>query len=98
MKYHILNLVAGGALMLAPAYAQTPPPGSTAAEGEHHAARVENQRDRIQQGVENGTLTPRQGARLSRQDARINGEARRMAARNGGNLSGRQERKINRQM
>ena len=47
MKYHILNLIAGGALMLAPAFAQTPSPGSTAAEGEHHAARVENQRDRI---------------------------------------------------
>ena len=98
MKRYILSIVAGGALFLGLAYGQTPPPAPTATEGQHHAARVENQKDRIQQGVQSGTLTPKQGARLGRQDARINREARRMAARNGGNLSEGQERRIHRQM
>lgn len=98
MKRYIFSIVAGGALFLGLAYGQTPPPASTATEGQHHAARVENQKDRIQQGVQSGMLTPKQGARLGRQDARINREARRMAARNGGNLSEGQERRIHRQM
>ena len=98
MKHYIVNAIAASALMLPLGYAQEEPPGSTAAEREHHAARVENQKDRIQKGVENGSLTPQQGAQLERQDARINREARRMAARNGGNLTERQEAKIHRQM
>ena len=101
MKQYILSAIAGGALMLATAQyvpAQTPPPGSTAAEGEHHADRVENQQDRIQQGVKSGTLTPQQGRQLSRQDARINREARGMAAKNGGSLTPKQEARLHRQM
>jgi hypothetical protein len=98
MKRYILSAIAGGAFMLGSVYAQAPAPGSTASEAEHHAGRVENQHDRIQQGVQNGTLTKQQGARLARQDARVNREARAMKARNGGKLNQRQEARIRRQM
>lgn len=106
MKRYILSTIAGGALMLGTAYAQngtgtTPPqpaPGSTQAEAQHHETRDDIQQHRIQQGVKSGQLTPQQGRRLERQDARINREARGMAERNGGNLSQRQEARIHRQM
>src|SRR5258708_9054320 len=35
-------------------------------------ARQENQQDRIAQGINNGTLTPAEAARLESQEARIN--------------------------
>jgi hypothetical protein len=98
MKRYILSAIAAGVLLTAPTYAQTPAPGSTSAEAEHHAARVENQMDRIQQGQQSGALTDRQADRLTRQEARINREAKRMAAKNGGQLSQRQEKRIHRQM
>jgi hypothetical protein len=98
MRNYLASAVVIGTLSLALGYAQEEQPGSTAAEREHHAARVENQTDRIQNGVANGSLTPQQGARLEHKDARINREGARMAARNGGNLSERQEARIHRQM
>ena len=98
MKRYILSAIAAGALTLASSYAQTSSPGSTSAEAQGHAARVVNQQDRIQQGQQSGALTDRQADRLTRQDARINQEAKRMAAKNGGKLSERQERRIRRQM
>lgn len=98
MKNYIVTTIFAGALTMGLGYAQDETPGSTPAEREHHAARVDNQRERIHQGVENGTLTPEQGARLQRRDTRINQEARRQAARNGGNLNERQEARIHRQM
>ncbi|MFN7992152.1 MAG: hypothetical protein U0Q18_01030 [Bryobacteraceae bacterium] len=101
MKRHILNAMAGGALLLGSLYGQstsTPAPGSDAAEGSHHAEREAKQKARIQQGVNSGELTQKQGTRLERQDQRINKEANRMAARNGGQLNERQERRIHRQM
>ena len=102
MKHYILS-IAGAALMLAPAYAQSttpvpPAPGSTQAENQHYKARQENQADRIRQGVRSGKLTPQQGRRLARQNRRINREAHAMSARNGGKLNAHQEARINRQM
>jgi hypothetical protein len=98
MKNYIAVAIVASSLTLAVGYPQEEPPGSTAAESEHHAARVENQKDRLQNGVANGSLTPQQAERLGRQDGRINREARRMAARNGGSLSESQEARIHRQM
>jgi hypothetical protein len=95
MKRYILSAVAAAAFVLAPAWAQTQTPSS---EAGGHMLRERNQRRRIRQGVRSGSLTPRQGARLSRQDKRINHEAARMARRNGGQLSERQEGRIHRQM
>jgi hypothetical protein len=98
MKRYILSALAGGTLMLGTAFAQAPSPGSTQAEGEHHAARVENQKDRIKDGVEDGQLTKKQARRLGREEGAINAEARRMKAKNGGQLTERQEKRIHRQM
>ena len=102
MKRYILSTVAGGALMLGMAFAQqsteTPAPGSTEAEGMHHAGRVENQKDRIRQGVKDGQLTPEQARKLGREEGRINAEAKQMKAKNGGQLTEKQERRIHHQM
>ena len=101
MKRYILSAIAGGTLVLGAALGQstqTPAPGSTKAEGEHHEARVENQKDRIRQGVKDGQLTPKQGLKLGCEEGRINDEARRMKAKNGGQLSEKQEARIHHQM
>ncbi|HLY17557.1 MAG TPA: hypothetical protein VKR61_10040 [Bryobacteraceae bacterium] len=101
MKRYILTAMAGSALTVAGAFAQstTPaPPGTTAGEAQRHEARVENQRDRIQQGVKDGQLTKGQAHALNRQDKRINAEAQRMKTRDGGQLTDRQEARIHQQM
>lgn len=104
MKRYILSAIAGGALTIGAALAQStapsspPPPGSNPAERQHYDTRQTLQQDRIQNGVNNGSLTQRQGAALDRQDARINREAHTMAKRNGGSLSDKQEARIHHQM
>jgi hypothetical protein len=98
MKRYILGAFAGAVLMLASAYGQTPKSASERSEAVPHAGRVHRQNDRIKQGVQNGTLSRNQAGRLARQDARINREARGMAARNGGRLNQRQEARIRHQM
>jgi len=95
MKRYILSGLAIGALTVALGQAQTP---EDTVEAQRHAQRDVNQADRIQQGVNNGSLTPGQGAALQSRDRAINREAARMAARNGGTLSQAQERRIHRQM
>src|SRR5260370_26878462 len=101
MKRYLLNEVAGTALMVGAAWAQsstqTPAPGSTAAEAQRHSGRVENQKDRIQQGVKSGQLTPQQAQRLGRQEGRTKAEANRMKANNGGQLSQKQEARLHQQ-
>jgi hypothetical protein len=87
--------------MLGGAYGQstsTPAPGSTQEEGQRHAERVQNQKDRIQQGVKSGQLTPEQGKAMGRNMGRINKEAQNMKAKNGGQLSDKQEARIHNQM
>ncbi len=101
MKRYLLGALGGGALMLGTALAQSttaPAPGSTPAETQRLNGRLENQGDRIQQGVKSGQLTRRQGRALWRRDKQIH---RRAAAANrarGGNLSQRQEQRISRAM
>jgi predicted transglutaminase-like cysteine proteinase len=106
MKRYILSAMAGGVLLLGTAYAQSStsgtgsqtPPQSTNGEAEHYADRQQRQANRIQNGVNSGQLTQKQAKALQKQNARINNEANRMAQKNGGSLSGRQERTIHRQM
>jgi len=61
--------------------------------GEIHQRR-ENQQDRIAQGVNNGSLTPRETARIEHQESRLNHEIRH-DRQNG--LSGSERRQISRQ-
>ena len=59
--------------------------------------RKENQQRRIAQGVASGELTPRETARLERQETRLNGEIREMREDGGGKLTPKDRRIVNRQ-
>jgi hypothetical protein len=55
------------------------------------------QQQRIGQGIENGSLTPREAGRLEGQEARLNREQHNMRVANGGALTPAEKAKINRQ-
>jgi len=55
-----------------------------------------NQQRRIGNGIENGRMTPRDGARLERQQMRIHRQFRSMRARHYGHLTMRERRIIHR--
>jgi hypothetical protein len=59
--------------------------------------RKENQQQRIANGVENGSLTPRETAHLENKESNLNKEIRSDRKANGGNLTNNQKRQINRQ-
>ncbi|MDR3683716.1 MAG: hypothetical protein P4L11_08305 [Geothrix sp.] len=59
--------------------------------------RLANQNERIQQGEKNGQLTPGQAKQLHKEDKGIRKEERRMAARDGGHITKRDQAKLNRQ-
>jgi len=71
MKRYLLGALAAGTLILGTAFAQKP-------GAEHFRARQINQASRINRGLRNGSLTPRQAAGLRRQDRRIASQARAM--------------------
>lgn len=62
--------------------------------------RESNQQHRIGQGINNGSLTPRETAKLERREGRIRRSVARERARNGGTLTAaehaRAERRLNR--
>jgi len=59
--------------------------------------RKENQQDRIANGVKNGSLTPRETARLEHKEAGLNREIRHDRKVNGGNLTNKEKAQVNRQ-
>ena len=59
--------------------------------------RKEKQQQRIAKGVENGSLTPRETARIEHNEAKINKEVRHDRKENGGNLTNKEKARINRQ-
>ena len=87
MKKMFLNFIAAGLLLSTVA---------TAEEGRIQQ-RKENQQQRIGEGVENGSLTPKETAHLEHQQARLNHEIRADRKANGGNLTNNEKRQINRQ-
>ena len=60
-------------------------------------ARKENQQDRIAQGVNSGSLTPKETSNLENKEAGLNKEIRTDRKANGGNLTNNQKRQVNRQ-
>lgn len=80
----LLKYVLVAALTAAPAitFAQTKAP-----ERAPIAKREFNQQRRIGNGIQNGRLTPRQGARLERQQTRIHRQVRNMRMRDNGRLT-----------
>jgi len=58
--------------------------------------RKENQQRRIAQGVANGSLTPKETARIEHNEAKLNKEIRH-DRKDGGGLTNKEKAKINRQ-
>ena len=59
--------------------------------------RQRNQQKRIGEGVENGSLTPAETARLEKQEAAIHHEVKTERKANGGTLTPQERRQVNRQ-
>jgi hypothetical protein len=59
--------------------------------------RQRNQQKRIGNGVQNGSLTPAETARLERQEAAIHHEVKTERKANGGKLTAHERRRVNRQ-
>jgi hypothetical protein len=91
----LVKLVLVAALIAAPAitFAQTTAPEQTR---NPIVKREFNQQRRIGNGIRNEHLTPRQGARLERQQTRMHRQIRMMRARNNGRLTMRDRRMIHR--
>jgi hypothetical protein len=60
-------------------------------------ARKEAQQQRIGEGIENGSLTAGEAARLEHKEVKLNQETRQMRAENGGSLTPAEKAKVNRQ-
>ena len=91
----LLKYVLVAALTAAPAitFAQTTAP----TQAKNPIVKREfNQQRRIGNGIRNGRLTPRQGARLERQQAQLHRQVRTMRARHNGRLTMRDRRMIHR--
>jgi len=100
MKSYIIHTIvlAGMALPIGFAQSTSAPPPTESQEAAHYKARSENQQDRIAQGIDSGRLTAGQAAKLESNKAKINREIARDRARNGGQLTEKQERQVHRQM
>lgn len=59
--------------------------------------RQRNQQKRIGEGVENGSLTPGETARLEKQEGAIHHEIQTERKANGGTLTAKERRQVNRQ-
>ena len=59
--------------------------------------RKENQQKRIAKGVQDGSLTPRETARIEHNESKINKEVRQDRKANGGNLTNKEKAQVNRQ-
>lgn len=60
--------------------------------------RLENQHDRIQQGVKSGELTRQEARRLRLQEAKIRYQERRDRAQHGGHLTKKETRRLNHEL
>ena len=89
MQKMFLTLVAAGFVLSAT--------GIASAQEGRIQQRKENQQQRIANGVENGSLTPKETAHLENKEANLNKEIRADRKANGGNLTNNQKRQINRQ-
>src|SRR5579884_3977078 len=60
--------------------------------------RLQNQENRINQGVNNGTMSPRQAGRDERRDARVERQMQRDEAKHHGHITKREQRHLNREL
>jgi hypothetical protein len=93
-KLIIVGLAVGAAMASGTVLAQTDVPGHPRVNEVNN--RLENQQDRIQNGLKNGTMTQKQAARDEAHDANI---ARRESvdeAKHNGHLTKQEQRNLNR--
>ena len=92
MKHLAMSMVMGAMLLgaVTAALAQDAPKGTI-------NQRQRNQQKRIGEGVENGSLTPAETARLEKQEAAIHREVKTERKANGGTLTPEERRRVTRQ-
>lgn len=93
-KFIMIGLVIGAAMASSAVFAQTDVPNHPRVNEVNN--RLENQQDRIQNGLKNGTMTQKQAARDETHDANI---ARRESvdeAKHNGHLTKQEQRNLNR--
>ena len=78
-------------------YAQTAPVAGHPRENEVNQ-RLDNQEQRTDKGVASGTINAKQEARDNARDAKVSQEESADEAKNGGKLTKREQRKMNRQL
>ena len=89
MKRFVLTMITAGLLANVAGIAQE-------TEGRIQQ-RKENQQGRIAQGVESGSLTPKETANLEHKETKLNREVRHDRNVNGGNLTNKEKRQVNQQ-
>ena len=103
----LLTLAVGGLMIAGSAAAQTSTNTSGAGPGVVDPGhprvnqvdnRLENQKDRIQQGVKNGTLTKQEARQMWNHDRRIANQERKDMAANGGHLTKQEQHQLNREL
>lgn len=92
MKRTFLTIIAAGLLagVTGIAFADDPPEGRI-------QQRKENQQSRIGNGVENGSLTPKETVNLEKKEGALNREIHHDRVKNGGNLTNKEKAQVNRQ-
>jgi hypothetical protein len=95
----MVMLSAALAAFMMPAVAQTSgtPQPPTQQPQMAPGARAENQQDRVSKGIADGELTPGEAANLESKEAKINNEAAKMKAANGGKLTSADVQKLENQ-
>lgn len=89
MKKVLLSLAAAGLLANVT--------GIASAQEGRIQDRKGNQQQRIGEGVENGTLSPKETANLEHKEGALNREIHHDRKQNGGNLTNKQKAQVNRQ-
>jgi hypothetical protein len=94
---HVLAAAAATLLFTGGAYGQdtTTPPEHPKSEVNK---RIENQKDRIEAGVADDQLTRREAARVERHDKQIHAQEKKDRQENGGNLTNKEKRQLNREL
>ena len=93
-KLVLVGLVIGAAMASGTVLAQTDVPGHPRVNEVNN--RLENQQDRIQNGLKNGTMTQQQAARDEAHDANIARRESADEARHNGHLTKQEKRNLNR--
>ncbi len=91
-------LSAALSILALPSIAQNPTPAPVDRPKSEVGQRMENQQDRIANGVKSGQLTAGETAHLERNEQKIHNEVKNDRAANGGKLTPQERAKVNRQL